>query len=110
VVLAAVYLLRMLQDTIWGPLTKQENRELKDLGGREIAALVPLCVLMLWIGVAPRWFLEPSRPAIEGLLATYKAKIASPAPSRPELSPMELDANGRVFAALLPPKAGESQP
>jgi NADH-quinone oxidoreductase subunit M len=110
VVLAAVYLLRMLQDTIWGPLTKQENRTLKDLGAREIVTLVPLCVLMLWIGVAPRAFLEPSRPALEGLLAAYRARIAAPAPRNATISRMELDASGRVFAALKVTQASETQP
>ena len=51
VVLAAIYLLKMLQLTIFGPLTKDENRGLSDLKWREIAALVPLCVFMLWIGL-----------------------------------------------------------
>ena len=37
VVLAAVYLLKMLQETIWGPITKDENRSLKDLNLREVA-------------------------------------------------------------------------
>jgi NADH-quinone oxidoreductase subunit M len=79
VVLAAVYLLKMVQLIIWGPITKDENRELKDLDWRELAALVPLCILMLWIGVAPRAFLEPSRPALESVLKAYQERLASPA-------------------------------
>jgi NADH-quinone oxidoreductase subunit M len=51
-----------------------------DLSAREIVALVPLAVLMLWIGVAPRPFLEPSRPALEETLARYQARIEAPAP------------------------------
>ena len=35
VVLAAVYLLKMLQLTIWGPLTKEENRSSGPLGARD---------------------------------------------------------------------------
>jgi NADH-quinone oxidoreductase subunit M len=69
VVLAAVYLLKMVQLTIWGPLTKEENRGLKDLNPREIAALVPLCIFMLWIGVAPEHFLKPSRAALAATLS-----------------------------------------
>jgi NADH-quinone oxidoreductase subunit M len=72
VVLAAVYLLKMLQLTLWGPLTRDENRGLADLSLREIAALVPLCVFMLWIGVAPSRFLEPSRPALEAALTAFR--------------------------------------
>jgi NADH-quinone oxidoreductase subunit M len=78
VVLAAIYLLKMIQLTIWGPITKDENRELSDLSGREVAALVPLCVLMLWIGVAPDTFLKPSRHALEGVLTAYQQRAAEP--------------------------------
>jgi NADH-quinone oxidoreductase subunit M len=78
VVLAAVYLLKMIQLTIWGPITKEENRRLTDLSGREIAALVPLCVLMLWIGVAPEAFLKPSRKALEEVLSGYRQRVEEP--------------------------------
>jgi NADH-quinone oxidoreductase subunit M len=78
VVLAAVYLLKMLQLTLWGPLTKDENRGLADLSGREIAALVPLCIFMVWIGVAPNRFLEPSRPALEAALTALRHGIQEP--------------------------------
>jgi NADH-quinone oxidoreductase subunit M len=78
VVLAAVYLLKMVQLTIWGPITKEENRGLADLSGREIAALVPLCVLMLWIGVAPDTFLRPSRQALQSTLIEYRARAEEP--------------------------------
>jgi NADH-quinone oxidoreductase subunit M len=93
VVLAAIYLLKMLQLTLWGPLTKEENRSLQDLSLREIAALVPLCVFMLWIGVAPNRFLEPSRPALEATLSRLQQGLAQPAV---------------LEAALLPPKPPRS--
>ncbi|HEX9800581.1 MAG TPA: NADH-quinone oxidoreductase subunit M [Thermoanaerobaculia bacterium] len=99
VILAAVYLLRLLQETLWGPLTKEENRNLRDLDGRELAALVPLCVLMLWIGVAPRGFLEPSRPALSDLLDGYRARLSAPAPEIAELAASPFTA-ARTFAAV----------
>ncbi len=77
VVLAAVYLLKMLQLTLWGPLDRDENRALTDLGWREKLALVPLCVLMLWIGVAPRRFLEASKPALGATLASFQERLAA---------------------------------
>ena len=80
VVLAAVYLLKMVGETVWGPVRDEANRTVPDLSAREIVALVPLAVLMLWIGVAPRPFLEPSRPALEETLARYQARIEAPAP------------------------------
>ena len=99
VILAAVYLLHMVQATLFGPITHEENRNLRDLDGREVAALLPLCVLMLWIGVAPRAFLEPSRPALESVLAGYQARLEQPAPERAELGRADFRTAGRAFAA-----------
>jgi NADH-quinone oxidoreductase subunit M len=78
VILAAVYLLKMLIETLWGPLDREENRGLADLGGRELATLVPLAVLMLAIGVAPEPFLKPSRADLSATLATFHERLAQP--------------------------------
>lgn len=85
VVLAAVYLLKMIGLTIWGPITNDENRGLSDLGLREKLTLAPLCLLMLWIGVAPQAFLTPSRPALESTLSAFQARLKEPAPTSPTL-------------------------
>ncbi len=91
VVLAAVYLLKMLDRTVWGPLEREENRGLPDLSPREIAALAPLCALMLWIGFAPKPFLEPSRPALEAVLAHYQARAEAAPPPAPALREAVVD-------------------
>ena len=87
VVLAAIYLLKLIQLTIWGPITREENRKLVDLSGRELAALIPLCIFMLWIGVAPDGFLQPSRKALEGVLADYRGRVAEPGVTQATLRP-----------------------
>jgi NADH-quinone oxidoreductase subunit M len=53
VVLGAAYLLWLYQRVFWGKITKEENAHLKDLNTREIATLVPLLALCLWIGIYP---------------------------------------------------------
>ncbi|HEX6862846.1 MAG TPA: NADH-quinone oxidoreductase subunit M [Thermoanaerobaculia bacterium] len=88
VVLAAIYLLKMIQLTIWGPLDNDANRELSDLNLREIAALVPLCVFMLWIGVAPETFLKPSREALARTLAEFNAGVERPEAAQATLRPI----------------------
>ena len=90
VVLAAIYLLKMIQLTIWGPITKEENRELHDLSFREIAALVPLCVFMLWIGVAPETFLKPSREALARTLTEFNAGLERPEVAQASLRPITM--------------------
>jgi NADH-quinone oxidoreductase subunit M len=57
VILGAVYLLWMFQRMMQGPLDNPENQKLLDLNFREIATLLPLVILMFWIGIKPNTFL-----------------------------------------------------
>ena len=41
---------------------------------------------MLWIGVAPGRFLEPSRPALAAVLTSYRAQMAAGPPGALTLS------------------------
>ncbi|MBM3128160.1 MAG: NADH-quinone oxidoreductase subunit M [Chloroflexi bacterium] len=72
VVLSAIYLLWMYQRVMNGPLTRDENKSLKDLSPREIALLVALVVFIVWIGVYPRTFLDPMMPSVTSLLTMLK--------------------------------------
>ena len=63
VIFAAVYLLWSYQRVFFGRLENPENRKLVDLSRREIAVLVPVVVLIVWIGFYPNTFLEKSAAA-----------------------------------------------
>ncbi|HVR40320.1 MAG TPA: NADH-quinone oxidoreductase subunit M [Thermoanaerobaculia bacterium] len=58
IVLGAAYLLWLYQRVFWGPLDNPENQKLRDLNFRELATLVPLVILMVWIGIAPKVFFD----------------------------------------------------
>jgi NADH-quinone oxidoreductase subunit M len=73
VIWAAVYMLWMLQRVVFGKITNPENEELFDLNGREFALLAPLLVLMLFMGVYPRVFLDRSKESVE----TIRARVSS---------------------------------
>ncbi len=73
VILAAVYLLFMFQKLFLGPVDKEENRKLKDLNWREIATVVPLLVLIFWIGLYPKPFFTLMAPAVDKLVAVVQA-------------------------------------
>ncbi|MEP7211477.1 MAG: NADH-quinone oxidoreductase subunit M [Acidobacteriota bacterium] len=64
VILAAVYLLWLVQRLFFGKITSAKNRVLKDLSWREIALIAPLLILMVFMGVYPRPFLDRSRESI----------------------------------------------
>jgi NADH-quinone oxidoreductase subunit M len=63
VIIAAAYLLWALKRILYGPLTSPETRALKDLTPREFTVLVPLLVLILWLGLYPQPVLRRLQPA-----------------------------------------------
>jgi len=73
VILAAVYLLFMFQKLFLGPVDKEENLKLKDLSWREIAMVVPLLVLIFWIGLYPKPFFTLMAPTVDKLVAVVQA-------------------------------------
>ena len=53
VVLAAIYMLWAYERMFTGEISISENQELKDLDTKEMISVVPLAVLMLFIGIYP---------------------------------------------------------
>jgi NADH-quinone oxidoreductase subunit M len=69
VIFAAVYLLHMFQKVFLGEVTQAENKALLDLNPREILTLVPLLIVIIWIGLFPKPFFALITPAVDKLLA-----------------------------------------
>ena len=74
VIWAAVYMLWMLQRVVFGKVTNPENATLRDLNAREIGLLIPLLLLMLFMGVYPRPFLDRSKASVEEI----RVRVATP--------------------------------
>ncbi len=83
VILAAVYMLWMFKRAMFGPLDKEENKSLKDLDLREIAVLVPIVVMIVWIGVYPQTFLRKMDRSVEAFL------VRTGENSAPAVQPLE---------------------
>ena len=69
IIFGAVYMLWMVQRVFWNPLTEEANRTLSDISLRELIAVAPLVVFIVWIGVHPTTFLDPMEAAVRTLLA-----------------------------------------
>jgi len=64
IIVAALYILIVYQRTMTGPL-RESNRRIRDLNGREIAALAPLVALLVVLGFYPKPALDVIRPAVD---------------------------------------------
>jgi NADH-quinone oxidoreductase subunit M len=68
VVLGAVYMLTMYKDVFFGPVKNAVNRQLQDLSVREVLAVTPIIILIFWIGLFPKPFLDRIEPTTQVLL------------------------------------------
>jgi len=68
VILSAVYMLWMYQRVIWGDINNEKNAHLSDLFGREKAMLIPLIIMIFWMGVYSGNFLRPMDASVARLL------------------------------------------
>jgi len=79
VIMAAVYILFMFQKMFLGPQgevveeAKNHGRGLRDLNWREIAIMVPILILIFWIGLYPKPFFDLMAPAVDQLVASLSS-------------------------------------
>ncbi len=71
VLLGAIYMLTLCRRILFGPLTHDENKTLKDLTPIEFGYLLPLAILAIVMGIMPNFFLEKTRPSIDYLAKNF---------------------------------------
>jgi NADH-quinone oxidoreductase subunit M len=77
VILAAAYMLRMLQKVAYGGTRNPMFPGLKDLEFREIATVVPLVVFVFWIGLHPQPFTNVMHASVQNLVQQYNKPAAT---------------------------------
>ncbi len=78
IILGAVYMLTLYKRTFFGPVTNEENKKLNDLDGKEMIALVPLVLIVVWLGIYPKPVLEPIDNSVKSLLTFMEKKAQTP--------------------------------
>lgn len=71
VIFAAVYMLHAVLRMFWGKVVHEENATLPDLNRREVFALLPLVVMVFWIGLYPKFFLDRMHPAADEFVTDF---------------------------------------
>jgi NADH-quinone oxidoreductase subunit M len=78
VVLGAVYMLWMVKRVFFGPageLVSDAKHPLHDLSAREIGLMLPLIVLIFWMGIAPGFFLDRIQPSVNYWVLNHDAYL-----------------------------------
>ncbi len=95
VILAAVYMLSVVQKMFFGPLTNPKNKRLKDVSAREVIALAPMIALIFVIGWFPSLFTSRMTDGVEAVLDRYKSHRSA-----------WVDARDATHATIVPRRGG----
>jgi len=74
-VFSVIYMLWMTRRVFHGPPPNHIEQAARDLIPREVALLVPLVILILWIGIYPKPLLDRISPSVEALMAEAQSRI-----------------------------------
>ena len=92
IILGAAYMLWLYQRTMFGEITKEENKTLPDLSVREMSTLIPIIAFCFFIGLYPAPFLNAMEVSVANVIETVvrgaegkavRAKAATVRPGAP---------------------------
>jgi NADH-quinone oxidoreductase subunit M len=82
VILAAAYILWMVQRVFYGEVTNPRNEKMADLSPREWVVVAPLVALALFMGVASPYFTRYIEPSVDRLVIQLQQRT-KPVPAPP---------------------------
>jgi NADH-quinone oxidoreductase subunit M len=96
IVLGAAYMLWLFQRTMFGEPEGPENQNMTDLNFRQLCYMLPLVILMFWIGLYPKPFLTRIEPTVNHYVGQVQAQHQA-----------YLEATGQARAAEAKPTEGQ---
>jgi NADH-quinone oxidoreductase subunit M len=109
VILSAVYMLWMYQRVMFGEVINPKNNALKDLSFRERLILLPIVVLIVWMGVYSSPFLRRMDSSVSHILQSFRSSavvMESKGSRDPAATPVQsfpMSTRNRVEAHLTSP-------
>jgi NADH-quinone oxidoreductase subunit M len=118
VIIAALYMLNAVQKMFFGPITREENKKLTDINGRELLAVAPLILAIFVLGFAPSLLLNQMRGAVTRTITDMSARVPRPGlyydgpiklvARRPEAPKVTSNKPATAAAPAAAPAAGEA--
>ncbi len=73
IILGAAYMLYLYRRIVFGELTRADLKDILDLNLREKVIFAPMIVVVLWMGIYPKAFLDVFAPSVQALVDRYQA-------------------------------------
>ena len=74
IIIGAIYMLSLYKKSFFGPVTNEANKTLKDLDAKETWSLIPLVLIVVWLGVYPKPVLGPIDNSVKAMLTFMNEK------------------------------------
>lgn len=68
-VLGATYALWLYRRVVFGDITRAELKKIRDVNTREVIMFVPIILVVLWMGIYPKPFLDAMHPSVNKLVS-----------------------------------------
>jgi len=78
IILGAIYMLNLFRESFFGKSKSEKNSTLKDLNKKELMALIPLVLVVLWLGIYPKPVLNPIDTSVKKMLHLMQLKAQTP--------------------------------
>jgi NADH-quinone oxidoreductase subunit M len=87
IILGAAYMLWLYRRIAFGSAAGDDTRAMPDLSVREIAILLPIVAAVLWMGIYPKTFQDPMKPAVATVVARLAGREMATVPTNMTLTP-----------------------
>ena len=79
IIMGAIYSMNLYKKTFFGAIVHEENKKLSDLNKTELCSIVPICALVVALGVAPNLMLKHIDASVAQSLQTMFDKASQTA-------------------------------